>query len=112
MKSLLFALLCSAVSLASATTAAAQTAPPAAPKGVTVQYSSATYQGCPVSAELNKYEIRRFLAIGAITAQQAHEIRARKRAATRSENKYLKAQVAKWVDPEVSSATGLKIQGY
>ena len=115
MKSLLFALLC-ATSLTSAQTASAQTAtpPPAAqatpeaPKGVTVTYSAATYQSCPVSAELNKYEIRRFRAIGVITAEQAREIRARKRAATRSENKYLKAQARQLVSPALSAATGGK----
>lgn len=115
MKSLLFALLCAA-SLTSATTASAQTTtpPPAAqatpeatpeatataPKGVTVQYRSATYQSAPVSAELNKYEIRRCRAIGVITAADAHMIRRRKRLAQRQENAYLKAEAAKLGRPE------------
>lgn len=70
-------------------TAQAQTVAP--PVGVTVS----TQGSAPVSAELNKYEIRRCLQIGVITREQAREIRARKREFERQQRSYQKAEAAK-----------------
>lgn len=100
MKFFVFFLICAA-GLTNATTASAQTTTDTPPKGVTVTYCTSTHQGCPVSAELNRYEIRRCRTLGVISAADARMIRARKRAAQRLENKYLKAQAAQLRLPEV-----------
>lgn len=93
MKSLLASLLLLAGGLC-ASSAQAQTSVPVAahvPAGV-VTYTSGP---CAVSAELNKYEIRRYRQIGLLSAADARLIRGRKRVAARQERHYQKAEAAK-----------------
>lgn len=59
--------------------------------------------GCPVSAELNKYEIRRSRKLGVITARDAREIKARKRQVARQVAEAQRAAVAQWKAPAVEN---------
>lgn len=110
MKYLFFSLLF-LLTLTSAATASAQTTTSATtsatsihvPAGARVTTNS-DFCDHTVSAELNKYEIRRCRVLGVITAEEAHLIRRRKRVAQRTENAYLKGEAAKLHNEETASA--------
>lgn len=93
MKSLLASVLLLAAGLCAAPAQAQTSVPEPAhvPAGV-VAYTSGP---CAVSAELNKYEIRRCRKIGVLSAADARLIRGRKRVAARQERHYQKAEAAK-----------------
>ena len=103
MKSLFFALLCSAAltSAASAQTIAPIATPTSTsterhePAGARVVYFTNSGESYSRSAYANKYELRRMRATSFITGAEAREIRGRKRREKRQENAYLKAQAAR-----------------